>query len=202
MKKFSMFVVAVIVVSIFSPGAVFSQHKLESWYFYFGLGWADPQYANDVEDVVKFIEDQPGIDHVTGGLDLPGFYWRKGERTIIGGTLNAFGDRFEDNNSDVTVQLTGFTLAFSAMHFLTNEVGKGFFVRGDVGPARFVLDIEGAGPLSGRGRSKWGFGALIGGGFGIPVSGGTRILLNANYAFRRVEGETVGAFAITVGGLF
>jgi len=78
------------------------------------------------------------------------------------------------------------------MHFLTDIVGKGFFVRADAGPARFVLDIDGAGPFSGQTASDWGFGGLVGAGFGLPVGQGTRILLNGNGVVQSTETEITG----------
>lgn len=201
MKKFSVLLVAVICLSLFPAGEAFSQHKLESWYFYLGLGYANSQYPEPLDTELNNLADQSGITQVNIGIDFPGVYFRKGERTIIGGVLNISADRFEDDNSNGSVQFTEFTVALSAMHFLTKEVGRGLFLRGDVGPARLGVSVEGGG-LAVTTSSEWGFGALIGAGYAIPVLSGTRILLNANYAFRRIEGEAFGAFAITVGGLF
>lgn len=75
------------------------------------------------------------------GRDLLGFYWPVGDRTIIGGIVNAFGDRYEVN--DIEMQINGYTFSFSAMHYVTNLIGQGLFVRGEVGPTRFVVDFEG-----------------------------------------------------------
>jgi len=175
-----------------------AQNKLESWYTYWGLGYVNPQYPDELENALNLVEDIPGSDHISVGLDLLGFYWPVGDRTIIGGILNAFGDRYEVN--DITLQINGYTFSFSAMHYLTNLIGQGLFLRGEIGPTRFAVDFEGV--QEEDVTSDWGIGGLVGAGFGIPVSSGTRILLNVNYAIRRVEGETVGALGITVGGLF
>ena len=201
MKRVLAFLTAVFLLSLLPAGEVFSQHKLESWYFYFGLGYANNQYPDPLDMELDNLADQTGITHVSVGIDFPGIYFRKGERTIIGGVLNISADRFEDDNSSASVQFTEVTVALSAMHFLTKEVGRGLFLRGDVGPARLGVSVEGGG-LAVTTSSDWGFGALIGAGYAIPVSRGTRILFNANYAFRRIEGEAFGAFAITLGGLF
>ncbi|MFQ5677216.1 MAG: hypothetical protein ACE5G1_15090, partial [bacterium] len=143
MRRLLTFLAAVVFVIAMSSEQAYSQHKLESWYFYFGLGFADPQYPGQLDNDIDAFADQPGVNRVRGGVDLPGFYWRRGDRTIIGGIINAFADRLEITDQDVKVQLTGFTIAFSAMHFLTHEVGRGLFVRGDVGPSRFELDVDG-----------------------------------------------------------
>ena len=50
--------------------------------------------------------------------------------------------------------------------------------------------------------SEKGAGVLLGGGYGFAVTEGTRILLNVNYAMRRVEEENYGMLGISLGGLF
>ena len=199
MKKIMLgFLTLALVLS--SQGAMV-QHKLESWYIYFGLGYANPKYPDELDVTLNELADLPGVTHVSLSLDLLGLYWPLGRHTIIGGVINAFGDRYEVENTSVDLQLTGFSFAFSAKHFLNDQIGKGLFLRGDAGPARFVIDV-GAGGSSISEQSDWGFGVLVGGGYGIPVSDGTRIILNVNYGFRRVQGEGVGVLAISVGGLF
>ncbi|PIS28969.1 MAG: hypothetical protein COT43_05070 [Candidatus Marinimicrobia bacterium CG08_land_8_20_14_0_20_45_22] len=49
--------------------------------------------------------------------------------------------------------------------------------------------------------SDKGFGALVGGGFSFDL-GGTRILLNLNYSFRKVEDDDYQIIGFSVGGLF
>lgn len=186
----------VILLCLLFVSTAFSQNKLESWYTYWGLGYANPTYPDEIEDLLDQIEDLDDVDHITVALDFLGFYWPLQERTILGGIINAFGDRYDIAGQEL--QLTGFTIAFSAMHFLTNRIGQGLFVRGDIGPTRFALDVEGEDTET----TDWGLGGLLGAGYGIPVSEGTRILLNVNYAFRRVEGENVNTLGITLGGLF
>lgn len=195
MKKSSLLLLCLLVFCI-TDG--YSQNKLESWYTYWGLGYADPQYPDELENALEMIEDVDGSEHISVGLDLLGFYWPVGDRTLVGGILNAFGDRYEVN--DVELQINGYTFSLSAMHYVTNIIGQGLFLRGEVGPTRFAVDFEGVGEDDAT--TDWGIGGLAGAGFAIPVSSGTRILLNVNYALRRVEGETVGTLGITVGGLF
>jgi hypothetical protein len=125
-----------------------------------------------------------------------GFYWPLNEQTILGGIINAAGDRYEYDGD--SMQINNYTFSVSIMRYLTNTIGSGIFVRADAGPARVVFDADDFGTET----SDWGFGGLIGGGFGFNVSPGTRILLNVNYAVRKIEGESYGSLGITVGGLF
>ena len=84
------------------------------------------------------------------------------------------------------------------MNFITHRIGQGFFIRTDAGAARLGVDVSGIGDSS----SKWGYGGLLGIGYGFPITAGTRILLNANYSHRQVEGESYGSVQISIGGLF
>lgn len=177
-----------------SPQA-YSQNKLESWYTYWGLGYADIKYPGELDAALDQLANLDGVDHVSVSIDLLGFYLPFGERHINGFIINAFGDRYEANGTDL--QISGNTLSFSSMRFLTGAIGKGLFIRGDIGGSRIVVDADGENETS-----DWGFGFLVGGGFGFNISSGTRILLNANYAVRRVEGDAYKTVGISVGGLF
>ncbi len=172
-----------------------AQNKLESWYTYWGLGFADMQYPGELDDFLNVIAEVPGVSHATVGLDLLGFYWPMNPKTVLGFVINAVGDRYEFNGEHF--QISGNTLALSYMHFPIRTIGKGLFIRGELGPARFVIDDG-----DNSDTSDWGFGGLIGAGFGFNVSPGTRILLNLNYAVRKVEKETYKTLGITLGGLF
>lgn len=172
------------------------KNKLESWYVYFGLGYANPTYPGELDDLLNDLGDLPGVTHVSIGMDILGFYWPLGRHTILGGVVNAVGDRYEESGD--YMQINGYTFGASMMHFVNDTIGRGFFVRGDLGLAGLAVDTNVAGDAS----SDTGIGFLAGGGFGFNISRGTRLLLNANFAVRQVEGESFSAFGLTVGGLF
>ena len=189
--------VALFISLIFSTASVSSaQNKLESWYTYWGVGWANVSYPNEFNDSHDLFKGLPGVRHISVSVDLFGFYWPSGEKTVLGVIVNSWGD-FYTLGSD-HVQINGYLLSFSLMHFLNHRIGQGFFVRGDFGTSQ--LDIRSSTYFGGT--SDRGFGGLIGGGYGFPISKGTRILLNMNYSFRFIEGDNYGCLAITVGGLF
>ena len=78
------------------------------------------------------------------------------------------------------------------MHFVTHEIGRGPFVRTDVGRAGQIVEV---GELS---SEDSGVGFLLGGGYGIPVTSGTQVLLNANFALRHIKGEQTKSVGITL----
>lgn len=166
----------------------------ESWYFHFALGYGIPHYPSEVKDAVDQIKDA-GASSTPVAVDL-GFYWPSfSESLIMGVSLNGMNDAYEKNGNEISIIKTG--LYFSTMKTFSNEPGDGFFLRGDVGFPRLAVNTNFAGDDS----SKFGFGFVLGGGYGFSF-GGTRLLLQAHHAISRVEGDTYGTTSLLVGGLF
>jgi hypothetical protein len=172
-----------------------SANKMESWYTYWGIGYADISYHSELEQRINNETDTPGITHVPFDLDILGFYWPMNHQTIVGFIVNMFGDRYENVEYH---QYDGFLYSASIMYF-PNNIGSGFFTRGDFGAAKIRIHCTTCGVTE---FTDWGIGGLIGGGYAIPVTDGTRILLNVNYALRRTEGDITKTLGISIGGLF
>lgn len=51
-------------------------------------------------------------------------------------------------------------------------------------------------------ESDKGYGGLVGGGYGIPVGEGARILFNVNYALKHAGGDNVSSIGMSAGCLF
>ena len=182
--------------TLLPPGT--GQAAQESWYTYWGIGWASNSYSGEVGNVLESAKDD-GLDHVSLSLDMLGFYWTLpgNPKTLLGFVVNGTGDRY-DGGKDDWVQVNSYLLGVSSMHFFGREPGAGFFIRADLGMAVFSVSSSG----DDSENSDIGYGGLIGGGYGIPVSEGTRILININYAYKHAAGDTVGSLGISVGGLF
>jgi opacity protein-like surface antigen len=169
----------------------------ESWYTYWGLGYASVTYPTALQAVMETVEQQPGVTRTRVGLDMLGFYWPVNDhRTALGFIINGAGDRLDVSGN--WVQINNYLYAASVMHFMDRTIGDGFFFRGDVGFAK-ALTQDSQGSSIG---SKTGFGFLLGGGYSIPVTSGTRILINVNYSNRRIEGDNLQTVGVTLGGLF
>ena len=174
------------------------QAEEESWYTYWGIGGGSNSYTGTSRDIIESAQDA-GPDHLALSLDLLGFYWPlpNSRNTLVGTVLNGGGDRYEDE--DYTFQLNLYLLGISSMHFFGREPGSGLFVRADLGLAFYSVSNS---AQASEGRSNFGYGGLIGGGYGIPITKGTRILLNVNYALRFIEGDNINSLGISIGGLF
>jgi hypothetical protein len=198
-----------------APRAV-SDVKLESWYTYWGLGFANMSYTDELDDFfVGFERECTQCDNFSLSLDLLGFYWPlKNQQTIVGGVYNASGDRYTNKeNKDFWMQATSGQFSISAMHF-PKVIGEGPFLRADLGWGFFGVEVYADGealePLSDWEKS--GLAGLFGVGYAVPVGGGgTRILFNANYAIRpgmeiaergyNRESGSVRTFSFTLGAL-
>jgi hypothetical protein len=190
-----------------------SKNDVESWYVYFGMGYANVGYTDELNDF--FVDRNRVVDQsrLSMGMDLPGVYFPlNDQRTIVGFAFNASVDIYSSKyDSDSYIAATSGQWSVSAIHFTQALIGEGPFLRTDLGWGKFSLeDDDGVKPLQGYEVS--GPSVLAGVGYGIPIrGGGTRILLNVNYAMRpgveinygdiRKSGS-VRAFSFTVGGLF
>ena len=121
---------------------------------------------------------------------------------MVGFIANGAADRLEIEGEWMQVNL--YTYAASAQYF-PEEIGKGMFGRVDIGPAWGLVHQQ-----IGVVQSSWeeyetfyiGLGFLVGIGYAHPITDGTRLALNVNYAIRRIEGESWKTLGISIGGLF
>lgn len=167
----------------------------ESWYTYWGLGYASVSYPPDLQELIDFLKDQDGVSNVSIYMDILGFYWHLTPKTIAGFIINGAGDRYEVNGEDM--QINQYLYSGSVMHYVGESFGDGPFVRADIGLAKLAVSSS----FASTATSESGFGFLAGGGWSFDF-GGTRLLLNINYAYRGVEEETYSILGFSVGGLF
>ena len=192
-----------------------SDVKLESWYTYWGLGYADMSYTDDLKDAQECSD----CDTFSFGFDFLGFYWPlKNKQTIVGLVLNVSAE--SARNIFWTETSVSHQLSASVMHFFVSAIGKGPFARADLGVGGFETEIKGSiipGTIEkypGAGDEA-GPALLLGVGYGIPVgSGDTRILTTLSIAFRPgpqgIDQDTgerhpkggVTVVGLTVGGMF
>lgn len=185
---------AIVVAALTSAPAM---AEVESWYTYWGIGFANHQHPDDLDDAFNAAESQPGVDRFQLSLELLGFYWpMRDNRTLLGGIIDATTDALSDDYGN-SLELNQYLYAFSAMHFFGEEPGQGFFVRGDIGFARAVVTSS-----FGDDASDMGQGLLIGGGYGWPVSEESRLILNVTYSNKQIESESFGVTTFNIAGLW
>ena len=171
-----------------------SQAAQEDWYFNIALGYGFPQSPEGLSDSVTALSDA-GASNFPIALDL-GFYWPLADgNLIVGPAISGLNDSYSYEGDEISIIKTG--LFFSTIFTINEEPGDGFFIRGDLGFPRIAMTLNGVDDAG----SDFGLGALAGVGYGIAFEG-TRLLFSLTQAFSRVEGESFGTTAITVGGLF
>ncbi len=171
------------------------EDNTESWYTYWGVGYASVSYPSALQVLIDYLNKQDGVDNTSIALDMLGFYWHIAPKTIAGIIINTAGDRFTYNGE--YFQLNQYIYGGSVIHYMGERFGSGFFLRADAGLAKLVIQ-DSDGNSTG---SDSGFGFLAGGGWSIDF-GGTRMLLNVNYAIRNIESEKYSVLGFSIGGLF
>ncbi len=176
---------------------IINGNKLESWYTYWGLGYGTSQYPDGLQEFLDALEEVDGVTRTEIAVDMFGFYFPVNEHhTAVGFVIDGVADAFDYEGE--TVQINQYIYAASAMHFFNETIGKGFFVRGDLGFA--YLNVESS--FAESATSDSGIGLLVGGGYGFNLGAGTRCMLNLNYSYRGVEGDTYTALGVTAGFMF
>lgn len=171
--------------------------EVEDWYTYWGIGFADHTYEEPLDSLIEYADSLPGVTRTQTAYDLFGFYWPFNSGKTMGGfVMSGTSDRLEDAWDSVTINQ--YLYAGSIMHFFGKEVGDGFFLRGDLGFAKAVVDTSFSNPQS----SDTGNGILLGIGYGIPISEGTRILISLTTSHNNIEGDDYSATALRIGGLW
>ena len=142
-----------------------TQADVEKWYAYWGIGTGINAYPSSVE---KLYDGLDGGKRSNVAIDAWGFYWALSDKEMLGFILTESIDTIEKNvnNVELKYKVDQGLYSLSGMRFFGKEIGDGFFIRGDVGLAS-IIKCEG---------DDSGFGAVFAGGYGFPVSKGTRIL--------------------------
>lgn len=188
---------ALLLLAALISWAPLSMAEVESWYTYWAIGASDNSYSDELDESLDNLESIQGVDRTEVAMDLLGIYFPlSNQRTIVGGVINASGDRIGDGST--WMQLNRSMISVSAMHFMGAEPGDGFFIRGDLGLAKMSIETsEGSSADSDRGT-----GVLFGLGYGLPLSDQSRLILGANFTTANIEEDTVSALMFTVGGLW
>jgi len=194
MNSFRIGVVISLIFIVLAGRVESAENEIENWYMYWGFGTSRttlPAYWNDEIDI---LADHPGVDRTRLSADILGFYKPINPKSMVGYVFNAASDNTSDPVA-YSIDIDLYTHAASAQYFL-EEIGKGIFCRGDLGIASLVINYRD------EETSESGLGILVGVGYAHPITSGTRIVLNLNYAIRRIEGDTYNTVGISLGGLF
>ena len=173
-----------------------AENRLEKWYTYWGLGISNITHPEPFDGLLDLLEVFPGVTRTQLNLDILGLYKPLDTKMMAGFVVNGAADRTEvDGEGSMQVNLS--TYAASIQYF-PKEIGKGLFCRGDFGLASANVSIDD----EDQGSSDSGLGLLVGIGYAHPITPGTRLALNLNYALRSIDGDSWETVGISLGGLF
>lgn len=190
----------------------------ESWYTYWALGISSNSYETDIQAFKDFAKTQPGsFDNIETASDTFGFYWPWGDTTIVGVVVSSTSDNIYKLDTNEPQNLAELFIGFpyisgvsdyvsirqdltaaSIMHFYGNEIGSGFYLRGDVGIASLKIESDITPPIT----NDNGFGVLAGLGYGIALSEDTRLLFGLSYKYNKIGGRNFQSTVFTIGGLW
>ena len=195
MKRLSVATTVAVFMALFLNGV--AEAAQESWYIYFGLGASYSSYPAEVEKTLDSVKDA-SADDIPLCVDLFGVYWPLPgrPRSLVGFVINGAAENREKDGK--SAEVTSYFTGMSSMHFFGPEAGAGFFIRADIGAAWYEVNSSEVPSY----ESSQGYGALVGGGYGIRAGEGARILLNVNYALRHADGDNLGTLGVSVGCLF
>ena len=181
-----------------------AQAEVESWYTYWAFGFGSANYTGDIKTGISELENSTGFDHSsTTAVDLFGFYWPVFEQnTIMGVVLNGVTETYRSSSLAADASLTTSQLSFSTMYFFGEEPGDNFFLRGDIGLGRVGITVTNDQNISLTGATDSGIGIRIGAGYGIPVSGDSRVLITFLLGKNSTDEGDSSTASLLVGGLW
>ncbi len=157
-------------------------HKIENWYHMLSFGYSDTK-----------IDGQKIQSDLSMNIDFLRFYWRMGSGKQLLFGLGINGSFFTSGSDQLNIYL--YSIGFQ---YYFNEIGKGFYLRGDVGMS--YANIMSTSTVVAESGYSYGF--LAGIGYGIPISYETRILLEAAYRYLDIEGYPYKTMYFSVGWLW
>ncbi len=179
-------------------------HKQEKWYLLWGLELPRINHPEPTRSLIDASKHRKGATAARVGQDGPGIYIRINQNLMAGLALNFLGEVVEDGNGfGVGVFLINFG---ASVWYFPTEIGRGWFLRGDLGQAEGarinsgpVLWSPGAGNENDIGT---GIVFRVGAGYSLPITRGTRIVLSINFASWGLDEGTWRTMGFSLAGLF
>ena len=197
MYSFRIGVVTSMILIVLAGRVESEENEIENWYMYWALGTSRTTSHGAWSDEMDIMAAYPGYPRTRLSTDIFGFYKTINPNLMVGYVFNSAVDYIGDPVSTHSMDISLFTHAASVQYF-REEIGNGLFCRGDLGMASANLLIDD----NDQGTSESGLGILVGVGYAHPITSGTRIALDLNYATRNIEGDSWNTLGISLGGLF
>lgn len=159
--------------------------QAESFYVYTGFGLAKNKYPENTQNKIDKLDDQPHYDGMMSVKIELGGYW-PGYKLITshGPVFRAMYDApvYYTRTPNVEMSVKTYALSYSALHFISDKVGKGIFIRGDVGVGMRNVSHEDKVLSQSTSYKEYGLSVLAGVGYGVKLSLDTYGLMGVNYS--------------------
>jgi hypothetical protein len=177
--------------------------KNEDWYTLWGIGKTYSDYGSaNIDDAFAQSENSPGVSRTTINIDLLGFYWPMSDKKSMQGfIINGASDVLSDEAGN-TVSLLSHMYSYSFHTYFGKNIGDGWFLRGDVGLSRYIVDIDVQGFSGITESSDFGLGILGGFGYAFAIGQETRMQVGLSVSLRKAEDERTMYENISMGFLF
>lgn len=192
--------VIIFLVFLLIPFSIFSwdyEEEADSWYSYWGIGYAFTFYPTPIQQTVDELNSSENVNHLPLYVDLFGFYLTlPNNNTICGVIFNLINDRYNNGNyGGRSIQYNHYLIAASGQHYF-DRIGRGYFVRADIGLGYMTANN----PFYSResAASDTGWGVLAGAGYSVPIDGGPSVILNINYTHKQIMGEGYGGLMLGI----
>ena len=165
----------------------------EDWYFMAALGSADIDNKTSASEDTDYPSSLNYMSDLAFSMDIAGIYFPVEESGLLwGGAIHS------DTQLNNSIGALNGLYGISTMYFPSQKHGSGIFFRGDAGIARNIIIRDSGNDLN----EKTGVGALLGLGYGIPVSSESRVLFSINHSNSRVRDGNFSSTSIMIGGLW
>lgn len=185
---------SILIVSLLLASFSLKANKDESWYIYLDLGPSKVQYSGVLKETLDNLDDAYSDSKALAATFTLGFYWPlEGHKTALGFTLNSVADvhSYKDHNTYATANgvfsISSTMTSFSALHFFTNKIGQGLFLKGDLGFGSFRFRVEDEAGTDYESSSDLGYGISAAGGYAFSVSEETRLHFSASASYRKAS---------------
>jgi hypothetical protein len=204
--------------TIFSQESDTTESQTESWYYYQGFGY--PMiftYPSDIQEILDSHIMWRSQSSYKVSINF-GIYIHITPKTIGGVIFNAAHSKITTGEGSYitapSYDIRQIIYGLSVLHFFGRAFGSGTFIRADMGLGEIWGDkiVQISPPFDPSEPIKPpktdyidpsgnGIGILVGGGLSFDL-GGTRLLLNANYAYTGVDSGACHTLGLSIGGLF
>ncbi|MBT6326633.1 MAG: hypothetical protein HOJ35_11740 [Bdellovibrionales bacterium] len=178
-----------------------SQLKFKKSYLnlMFNLGYPYIKYSGTDDLIINKYGKKTNKTHIPIAADLIGLYFSL-NKLLVGFTFNIIGDFYLDfSNFGNSFQIDQASYSISSIYFFKTIKKYKFFVRSDIGGAKFlstqVVELTDS-------SSKNGFSFVLGPGFSYKLTDKSSILVSSLYSYKKMTTSKIHSGLLMLGFMY